>query len=45
MPTEPLGDYCHACGMTEVCRDSDDDCVRIKPTLWVCGLCMHSCIL
>ena len=28
MPTEPLDDYCHACGMTEACRDSDDDRVR-----------------
>ena len=28
MPTEPLDDYCHACGMTEACRDSDDDWVR-----------------
>ena len=28
MPTEPLDDYCHACGMTEACRDSDDYWVR-----------------
>lgn len=30
MPTGPLNDYCHACGMTEACRDSDDDWVRNK---------------
>ena len=30
MPTEPLNDYCHACGMTEACRDSDEDLVRNK---------------
>ena len=35
MPTEPFDEHCHARGMTEVCRDSDDDWVRIKYTYYI----------